>query len=308
MSVSKRDIIVIILFIALIGFQFFDQLAISLKNSILSQNFGGIRQTRQIPNLFENMEIEAKSAIVWDAKDNRVLFAKNEHVQLPLASLTKIMTAYVALKAGGEVATVSKQAVEEEGDSGLLVGEKWNLPDLAKLTLVSSANDGARSLAASWVGSGKPEGEATSFTEAMNAEAKSLGLFQTYFLNETGLDISEKTAGAYGSAEDIAKLFYKTVVDYPAIFEATSRGELTAYSLEHKKHLVKNTNDNVEKITGIVASKTGFTPLAGGNLVIIIDVGINHPIVVSVLGSSSSGRFIDARKLIEGAVAIISNE
>ncbi len=305
---NKKDIVVIILFVTLIGFQFFHQAAVSIKNSILSATSTGQKNAPQKPDFFADIPLEAKAAIVWDARDNRVLFAKNEKVQLPIASLAKIMTAYMALGAGEAIATVSRQAVGEEGDSGLLVGEKWNLPDLVKLTLVSSVNDGADSIAAAWVGAEKTKGNEASFVDAMNAQARNFGLSQTYFLNETGLDISTETAGAYGSAEDIAKLFYKTVTAYPAIFEATSRLELTAYSLERKKHVVTNTNGDVEKITGIIASKTGFSALSGGNLAVIIDAGLNHPVVITVLGSSFNGRFSDVEKLVAAAILAVSNE
>jgi D-alanyl-D-alanine carboxypeptidase len=300
--IEKKEIIVVVIVILLIGLRVVAYAPSFLKNKNLPIKME--KAVRKDP--FVGMEVEAKSAVVWDAREDRVLFAKNENTQLPLASLAKIMTARVALLGGGDVAVVTRKAISEEGDSGLLVGEKWRMSDLARLTLVSSSNDGASSLAAAWVGAEKVQGETTSFVETMNEETRSLGLNETYFLNETGLDISPSLSGAYGSAKDIAKLFYSTVAMYPEIFEATSRREFKTLSLENRAHEFKNTNTEVEKTIGIIASKTGFTDIAGGNLAILIDVGINHPIAIVVLGSSERGRFHDIKKLADAAILAVS--
>ncbi len=65
--------------------------------------------------------------------------------------------------------------------------------------------------------------------------------------------------------------------------------------------MVKNTNEVVQNIDGLIASKTGYTDLSGGNLVVAFDAGLNHPIIVTVLGSSQEGRFSDTLKLINEA-------
>lgn len=295
------------IFLALLGFQFFKDLAVSLKEKTLSGELARLEHKSAPKDPWAKMTVEAKSAIVWDARDNRVLYAKNERAQLPLASLVKIMSVYVALEAGNTVATVSREAISEEGDSGLLVGEKWRVPDLAKLTLVSSANDGAESLAAAWVGFEKDRagGSESSFVQAMNDRAKALNLPQTYFLNETGLDVSAKAAGGYGSAEDMARLFYQALSAYPAIFEVTGRPELKIESMNGKVHSVLNTNGDVRKIPGLITSKTGFTALAGGNLAVVFDAGLNHPVVAVVLGSSFQGRFSDVEKLAVKAIEAV---
>jgi D-alanyl-D-alanine carboxypeptidase len=297
---DKKEIIILIVVVLLAGIQYAVRTPGFLKGRPLPA------ETAVKPDPFAGMEIEAKSAIVWDALDDKILFAKNENVQLPLASLAKIMTARVALKGGMDVAVVTKEAIREEGDNGLLVGEEWWVPDLTRLTLVSSSNDGAHSLAAAWVAVKEASGEKFSFVDAMNEEAKSLGLAETYFLNETGLDVSSSVSGAYGSAKEIAKLLYATVTMYPNIFEATSKGKIKALSIGDKIHELKNTNGGVEKTIGIVASKTGYTTLAGGNLAIVIDAGVMHPVVVAVLGSSEDGRFTDVSKLVDAAVQAVS--
>lgn len=299
---SRREIIIIIVAILLIGIQLFLHPPAFLKNKETQIKIAVVAK----PDPFKGIDIEAKSAIVWDARDDKILFAKNETSQLPLASLAKIMTARVALKGGVDIAVITKEAIAGEGDSGLLVGEKWQVSNLAKLTLVSSSNDGASSMAAAWVGAEQAQGKNISFVDAMNEEAKFLGLAQTYFLNETGLDISPSLSGAYGSAKDVAKLFYNTVAMHPDVFETTGLNNLKTASMGNKVHKFKNTNTDVEKITGIIASKTGFTDLAQGNLTVLIDTGINHPVAVVVLGSSEKGRFSDTEKLVAAAIQAVS--
>ncbi|MEK7614713.1 MAG: hypothetical protein AAB428_03550 [Patescibacteria group bacterium] len=269
-----------------------------------------VAKTIKKDDRFANIEIEAKAAIVWDVKENKVLFSKNKSAQLPIASLAKLMTTLVALNEEKGVAIVNQEAIKEEGDSGLLAGEKWKIQDLAKLTLVASANDGASSLSNAWLLAKSANTETAGnrlFVDAMNEEAKSLRLSETYFLNETGLDVSAALSGGYSSAENIARLFYHATVSYPEVFEATGQKRLSVESLENKTHTVKNTNEYVEQFPGIVASKTGFTDLAGGNLAVIIDIGINHPVVAVVLGSTTEGRFIDAKKLIEATISVVGN-
>ena len=218
------------------------------------------------------------------------------------------MTAYIVLEQGKSTTTVTRESVLSEGDSGLLVGEKWKTTELAKLTLVSSANDGAHSLATAWVGTEQAfDPNSITFIDEMNQKAKLLGLSQTYFLNETGLDLSSTTAGAYASANDVARLFYRTLSSYPEIFETTSSRQLILKS-ENKTHVIKNTNAGVESIPGIIASKTGYTPIAGGNLVVAIDAGVNHPIVAVVLGSSIEGRFSDMEKLLAATIDHVSGQ
>lgn len=305
---SKRDIIAIGLFLLLIGFQYIHEFSISFRNYLSDKGVNSsIKSGKEVINYFSGIDVEAKAAIVWDAKENRVLFAKNEHSQLPLASLTKIMTALIALDAGEGIVVISKEDVMEEGDSGLLVGEEWDMPDLAKLTLVSSANDGAKSMASAITSLENVDGGTKTFVDVMNERAKTLGLSQTYFLNETGLDLSPNTSGGYGSVEDLVKLFYHTVTKYPDVFEATGKKQMTITSFSGKKHTVKNTNLEVEKVPGIVASKTGYTAIAGGNLVLLVNAGLNHPLVVGILGSSSNGRFTDAEKLVEAGITAASN-
>jgi D-alanyl-D-alanine carboxypeptidase (penicillin-binding protein 5/6) len=133
----------------------------------------------------------------------------------------------------------------------------------------------------------------------MNVRAEELGLTKTQFKNSTGLDISPSEAGAYGSARDIARLMDYIVTNAPDTVALTNLEVTTIENEEGAYHTAKNTNDVAGSIDGLIASKTGYTALAGGNLVVALNVGLNRPIVIVVLGSSYEGRFTDTEKLIE---------
>lgn len=260
--------------------------------------------TEQYVNAFDGTSITAQSAFVWDVQEQRVLFNKNGDEQLPLASITKLMTALVAyeLLDTTETVNISVDAIRTQGDSGFTDGESFSVRDLSDLTLITSSNDGAVALSAA-------AGEALTttsdpkklFVEAMNLRAEELGLSNTHFNNATGLDESPSEAGAYGTARDMAFLMEYIITHYPDVVALTKVDMTTVSNEAGEYHLAKNTNEVVESIEGLIASKTGFTELAGGNLIVAFDAGLNHPIIVSVLGSTREGRFSDVLDLVERA-------
>lgn len=265
---------------------------------------------------FPNVPISGKAAVVYDVLNKEVLFDKNAEIQLPLASLTKVMMVFVARDILSEdtIVEINSSILSEEGDSRLRDGQKWRLKDIIDLTLVESSNDGAAAIAGAWLAFQKEnssfEGKdgKSAFVEAMNEKVKELGLEQTYFLNETGLDKNEFISGGYGSARDTAKLFSLAVGKFPVTFEATRYSATNVSSIGNTNYKLKNTNSSVEKIPGIIASKTGYTDLAGGNLVIMFDAGLGRPIAISVLGSSKEGRFEDVSALVFATLDYIGSE
>ena len=249
--------------------------------------------------------VGAESAYVWDAATQKALYNKNASAQLPLASLTKLMTALVSrevLTGTGRV-PMTLEAITQDGESGFLDGETFSEGALSDFALISSSNDAAYALAAAagsaLLGSESPN---VRFVKAMNVRAEEIGLLQTHFTNPTGLDASVDESGAYGSARDMAFLMEYLIKKRPEVIESTRNvtASLSATSVASVIH-ADNTNEIVGKIPGLIASKTGYTELAGGNLVIAFDAGVNHPIIVSVLGSTRDGRFEDVLKLVEYA-------
>lgn len=269
--------------------------------------------TQVVHSVFPEVFIEAKSAYIYDARTEAVLFAKDENERLPLASITKLMAAVVAEEASPikGMVKIKPEALTAEGDSGLSPGEVWALRDLIDFSLVSSSNDGMRAVALSLGALGRSNASDAEilkeFVIAMNEKASELDLKNTYFWNETGLDESDVKGGAYGSAKDISTLLYYIVSQYPELMAATRESETEAQSLDNVVHLAKNTNHLAAAIPGLLASKTGFTDISGGNLAFAFDPELGRPIIVVILGSSSEGRFRDAAKLISATMKYINN-
>lgn len=261
-------------------------------------------------NSFSNISLEAKAAYVYDANSQKTLFALNENNVLPLASLTKLMTAAIAseLLPSGTVVTIGKTDINNEGDSGLFINERWRLSDIIGFTLMTSSNDGASALATA-AGSlgqnayGMPVSQSKQqFIDTMNKKAEELGLRGTHFFNETGLDINGEVSGGYGTARDVAFLMtYVVKIAYKNL-ESTTLARTAVTSLDNIRHQATNTNERVNAIPGIIASKTGYTDLAGGNLAIAFDAGLSHPVIIVVLGSTREGRFKDTEALTWAAL------
>jgi D-alanyl-D-alanine carboxypeptidase (penicillin-binding protein 5/6) len=264
-------------------------------------------------NPFGSINLNGKAAIVYDSATKQTLFADNADTPLPLASLTKVMTAITASELGTASTTIeiTPRALATEGDSRLLVREHWGLRDLISYMLVVSSNDGAKALALSLGSIERPapgdgpvqkptEDEAEQrFITAMNATASKLNLRNTHFNNETGLDETILQGGSYGSARDMATLFSYMLANHPELLIETQEKEVVMTSKEGVARTAKNTNHFVDEIPGILGSKTGYTDLAGGNLVIAFDAGFGRPIIAVVLGSTPEGRFQDISALAE---------
>jgi len=261
---------------------------------------------------FEGIDLIARSVYVYDIRTNTALFTKNPNERMPLASLTKVMTALVALETAPAYSTivVNHSAILSEGDSGLRVGERWTLGNLLDFSLVTSSNDGVRAvaLALGALSFSNPTDEMAEgdFVSQMNRKADEIGMKNTYYFNVTGLDEPGLKGGAYGTAEDTAKLFSYALSHYPELFGATTQRQLNLSSLDNVVHTAKNTASIVNSIPGLKGSKTGFTDLAGGNLSIIFDPELGRPIVISVLGSTEEGRFKDVLNLITAVLQKIS--
>ncbi|MBU6390032.1 serine hydrolase [Patescibacteria group bacterium] len=309
-ELNKRSVFIGLLGVILIG-------GIVFLGNVASRSTMPPASKDSLPKTFAKFPIKAKAAFVYDAKTKQTLYSMNGNSQLPLASLTKIMMAVTALELlhPDTVVTIGTESLQRgEGDSGLYGRERWRLSDLLGLTLVESANAGANAIAqaaggaaaaqiaaaAGGVSASADNYETTQaqFVAAMDQKAAALGLHQMYFLNPSGLDENNNVSGGYGSAHDVSLLFSYAITKYPRIFENTTYGTRRFTSLSNLTHIIKNTDIFVGNFPGLLAGKTGYTDLAGGNLTIAFDAGPDHPIIVTVLGSTEQGRFTDAEKLV----------
>ncbi|MCA9356687.1 D-alanyl-D-alanine carboxypeptidase [Candidatus Nomurabacteria bacterium] len=254
-----------------------------------------------VPQKIEDISLTANAAYVWDVRSQRALYSKNATEELPLASITKLMTALLTYELMGqdEKATISANAIKQEGSSGLSVGERMGIEELTELALVSSSNDAAYALAAN-VGELLGDQDPTSqFVQAMNIRAEELGLTTLHYKNMTGLDISTTVPGAIGSAKDISFLMEYIITNYPEILKPTQQSAARIYNTAGSYHEINNTNEIALEIPNLIGSKTGYTDLAGGNLTVAFDAGMNRPIIITVLGSTREERFSDVLKLVD---------
>jgi len=201
--------------------------------------------------------VSAKHAILIEQSTGRVLYEKNAHDEAWIASITKILTAIIAIESGklDEIATASRNAIYTEGSSIYLEqGEKMKLKDLVYGLMLRSGNDAAVAIA-EHVG-GSEEG----FIYLMNEKAKWLGMTNSHFDNPHGLDSETH----YSSAYDMAMLMrYAMNNDIFRTISGTEsyKSESRSYSWQNKNKLLTQL---YEYCTG---GKTGYTKQTGRTLV-----------------------------------------
>ncbi len=187
--------------------------------------------------------------------------------------------------------TITAEDLAPEGDWGFATGDTVVLSDLLRMGLIASSND-AMQAAASSLG--------PNYLETMQASVEAMGLTDMRFYNPTGLDESTTTGGAYGSAYDIARLASIFSEKYPQYFDLTTQQQVSVQ--DGKRTLsAAATAIPLDDVPGLIGAKTGYTDLAGGNLVAVFDIEIGHPLVAVVLGSTEDGRFSDMKTLIQAA-------
>ncbi len=201
----------------------------------------------------------SKACALIDAKSGALLYGKNENVQLPMASTTKIMTALVVLEnmSLDSIVSVFEKAVGIEGTSiYLFKDEKISVENLLYGLLLNSGNDAASALAIAC------SGTIEEFVMLMNEKAKSLGLINTHFTNPHGLHDSEHYTTAYElsliTSEALENEKFKEIVSCKNKYMTTSSGT-TRYFKNHNRLLW-----SYPYATGV---KTGYTMTAGRCLV-----------------------------------------
>lgn len=207
-------------------------------------------------------ELASGSALLIDLKTNEVLYSSNPDMVVPIASVTKLMTAMVVLDAqlplDERLPVTIRDAREMQGVfSRVRIGSEISRREMLLLTLMSSENRAAASLAHHYPGG------YSAFIQAMNTKAKALGMTQTRYVEPTGL--SELNVS---SAQDLVKLL-KASQGYPLIEQfSTTDDKTVAFHKPNYTLGFRNTNGLVRKPDwSIQLTKTGFTNAAGHCLV-----------------------------------------
>jgi serine-type D-Ala-D-Ala carboxypeptidase (penicillin-binding protein 5/6) len=217
----------------------------------------------------------ARAAIVVDARDGAVMFAKHPDAERSIASTTKLMTALLALEQAkpSDVFTApAYNAMPAESRINLREGEQMTVHDLLEALLLESANDAAETLAEGVSGSRE------AFVEEMNARADDLGLEHTSYANPVGLD----EAGNYSSARDLASLA-RVLLQRPRFARIADMPEAELES-GARPRVVQNRNDLISAYPWVSGVKTGYTANAGNVLVGAADGPGGARVISVVLG------------------------
>jgi D-alanyl-D-alanine endopeptidase (penicillin-binding protein 7) len=246
-------------------------------------------------------ETTARSVIAYSFKDDTALIAKDADVQLPLASLTKLATALVARTYAEETITIGQASIRDGDVAPLPPGYTFSKKDLIDYSLVASSNSASDALARSVgraQGARTPEDELAVFQAVARSYLSGLQIPTLIVEDPTGLDLSTSTAGGYASSRDIARLAEHILTTDPMLLAKTDKPSITISSKEGLTFTSSNTDILLPKVPGLIAGKTGFTDIAGGNLLVVYDRSIGDPVAVVVLGSTKEGRFEEVLKII----------
>ena len=239
------------------------------------------------------LDIPCRNAILISIDTGDILYEKEPDAEVPMASITKIMTLLLTLEAveAGKISMTDIVPISEHafnmGGSQIWLepGEQFTLDELIKAICVCSANDAAVAVA-EFVGGSEPV-----FAEMMNARAAELGMTHTRFVNACGLDAE----GHYSSARDVAAmslalLRHPKILEYSGIWMDTLRGGETQLT---------NTNKMLKSYAGITGLKTGTTNGAGV-CISASAVRDGMGLLAVVLGSpSSKERFASATAMLD---------
>lgn len=225
-------------------------------------------------------EYTAKAVLMYDLTTNKTLFEDSSEVRMPMASLTKIMTAIIALEnpRPDDSYLVSEAAIVGENSMGLEAGEVHSLKNLLYGLMLPSGNDAAEVLAQNY-----PEGR-EAFIKAMNNKAKALGLVDTQFSNSSGL---QGDGIQYTTAKDLLVITKYALDTFPLFNEVVSTYEYNIPATEHHKaYQLFNETNLLTTYPGVKGVKTGYTPEAGMCLVTLLEYK-GHKIVGIILNSEN---------------------
>ncbi|MFH1582667.1 MAG: serine hydrolase [bacterium] len=242
-----------------------------------------------------DFQTDAKATFSVFLSDNgkeKVLLEKNINTKLPIASLTKLMTANVVLKyydLKKEIA-VSKEAVLQAEDFGKLqTGKVFTVKYLLYPLLMESSNDAAFALADDYDGMTESR-----FISLMNWEAENIEMEDTSFINVSGLDPEDdepKSKINISTAKDMF-LLTKNLLEEDLIWEILSTKEFADYG-----PILNNTNKLLENVQGVMGGKTGYTKEAGECIVLASKSPKNRGILISVI-LGSEDRFGEMERLV----------
>ncbi len=263
------------------------QVATAAASGATGASFGqiyGLHHTQ------DPLELKSSVALVVDQDTNEVLFAKNSGAVLPIASLTKLMTAVVMVESQlplDDMITITNDDVDTEKNSSsrLMVGATLSRGELLHLALMASENRAAHALGRSFPGG------LQAFVQHMNAKARHLGMADTRYVDPTGLN-----SGNQASAKDLATLV-KAAYQQPLIRELSTSPEY-AVRVGNRQLQFRNTNSLVRNPSWEIGlQKTGYIVEAGRCLVMQARMAGRKLIMVFLDSAGKYSRQADAERV-----------
>jgi D-alanyl-D-alanine carboxypeptidase len=240
----------------------------------------------------------SEAAILIDAKSGAVLFGKNETERLYPASITKIVTGIIALEQSdpSDIVTVSKTARGEDGTRIYLAeGEQKPMQDLIEGMLINSGNDAATAIAE------HIDGTKEQFAQRMNEFVRQLGLWDTNFVNPSGLPDENQ----YTTARDMAKIAQYAMQNEQ--FRQVVSTKSKPWIGQEWVSKLENHNKLLSSYEGAVGVKNGFTQAAGYTLVSAAKRGDMELIGVILKGATDAGVYKDMTKMLDYGFAHFSS-
>lgn len=234
------------------------------------------------PSLLE-VFAEAAVSVKTDLNNDTVVFEKLPEVSLPIASLTKLMTAIIALDnydMAQKIIVSEKADLQEPMRTDVKFGDETSVENLLKIMLVGSSNKSAYALAEQ-LGIEK-------FVGKMNEKAKKLGMKNTRYADPTGLSSQN-----ISTANDLVKLSKNILKNYPKIAQISRIQQLSVPGFG----TITNTDQLLGEIPEVVCSKTGFTTQAKGCLLLVISNKDSGDYLINVV-LGADDRFSEMRKII----------
>jgi D-alanyl-D-alanine carboxypeptidase len=269
-----------------------DPLVVSMlveKRLILNVDSSELLPLR-LKNLSLGVKTTAKSFVVIDVATDKILLEKNSNEQLPIASLTKLMTALVFWDTNpnlDQVVTIREEDDRAPAKIKVFPGDEIAVADLYYSALVGSTNNAMAALVRS-TGLGEQE-----FVARMNKKAAELGLNNTIFIEPTGLNSNNLS-----TTEDIVRLLAEAFKNKK--IEEALKLDHYEFGLRNRrsKQIVWNTNELLNSYLSISGGKTGYIKEAGYNLAVKIKGEKGQEIIIALLGCASSfDRFKEAKGL-----------
>ncbi len=291
---------IILTIFGLLGFYFLQSIIASYEVSVSPIGIGETQTSENIwypkdntansSELFSNLTSVA--AFFVDIDTGQIVYQRQPHLKLPIASLAKIMTSIIVLenKNWKDSYMVSEKAASTEPDHMILIPkEVLTVKDLMSGLFLVSANDAAEVFAEGTFG------DRSKFISEMNNKAKQIGMKDSFFINPSGLEEDDKNQ--YSTAYDVALMSRYAITHFPELLNITSQAEIDIpENNSHQEYYLVSGINLVTTYPGVKGFKTGYTPEAGLTLVTYAEKN-GHRILGVLLNSQD--RRDEARELLD---------